>query len=74
MLILVRKAEQGIVITMPNGVEVTYRILAVEGERVKVGITAPQDVQILREELLPDFEERVQRPKPEGRQNPLERL
>ena len=48
MLILTRKAEQGIVI---DG-RITVRVLAVEGERVKLGIDAPVSVGVLREELV----------------------
>ncbi|MEI7926451.1 MAG: carbon storage regulator [Chloroflexota bacterium] len=48
MLILTRKAEQGIVI---DG-NVVLRILAVDGERVKIGVEAPRSITVLREELL----------------------
>ncbi|MGE3855649.1 MAG: carbon storage regulator CsrA [Dehalococcoidia bacterium] len=48
MLILTRKAEQGIVI---DG-NVVVRVLAVDGERVKLGVEAPRSVAVLREELL----------------------
>jgi carbon storage regulator len=48
VLILTRKAEQGIVI---DG-RITVRVLAVEGERVKLGIDAPVSVGVLREELV----------------------
>lgn len=48
VLILTRKAEQGIVI---DG-RIIVRVLAVEGERVKIGIDAPTSVGVLREELV----------------------
>lgn len=48
MLILTRKTSQGIVFSG----NVIVRILAVDGERVKLGIDAPRSVQVLREELL----------------------
>jgi carbon storage regulator len=48
VLILTRKAEQGIVI---DG-HVVVRLLAIDGERVKIGIEAPRSVSVLREELL----------------------
>ena len=38
---------------MLNGV-ITIRVLAVEGERIKLGCDAPPDVIIVREELLDD--------------------
>ena len=47
MLILTRKPEQGIVI---DGT-IRVRILAVDGDRVKIGIEAPGTVGVLREEL-----------------------
>ncbi|MEX2375501.1 MAG: carbon storage regulator CsrA [Dehalococcoidia bacterium] len=48
MLILTRKTEQGIVI---DG-HVVVRVLAIDGDRVKIGIDAPRSVSVLREELL----------------------
>lgn len=51
MLILTRKVEQGIVI---DGVTVV-RVLAIEGERVKLGIEAPAAIAVLREELVQEI-------------------
>lgn len=48
MLILTRNLNQGIMI---NG-NILVRILGVERGRVKVGIEAPEEVVILRQELL----------------------
>jgi len=48
VLILTRKLEQGIVI---DG-QVVVRLLAIEGERVKIGVEAPRAISVLREELL----------------------
>ena len=48
MLVLRRKAGEAIVL---NGT-ITIHVLAVEGERVKLGINAPPDVVIVRSELL----------------------
>ena len=47
MLVVTRKVEQAIII---NG-NIVVRILGVEGIRVKIGIDAPKDIPILREEL-----------------------
>ena len=47
MLILTRKTDQGIVL----GDDIVVRVLAVDGDRVKLGITAPRSVIVLREEL-----------------------
>lgn len=48
MLVLRRKVGESIIL---DGV-ISVSILAVEGERVKIGISAPDDVSIVREELL----------------------
>jgi carbon storage regulator len=48
MLVLRRKVGEMIIL---DGV-ITISILAVEGDRVKIGIAAPLDVTIVREELL----------------------
>ena len=48
MLVLTRKIDQGIVIAG----NIYVRVLGVERDRVKIGITAPLDVPVLRQELL----------------------
>ena len=48
MLVLRRKVGETIIL---DGV-ISVSVLAVEGERVKIGITAPLEVTIVREELL----------------------
>ncbi len=48
MLILTRKLDQGIVISG----NILVRVLGVERDRVKIGIQAPMEVTILRQELL----------------------
>ena len=48
MLILTRKVDQAIVIQ--GNILVT--VLRVERDRVKLGISAPQEITVLREELL----------------------
>jgi carbon storage regulator len=57
MLVLRRKAGEAIVL---NGT-ITIHVLAVEGERVKLGISAPPEVVIVRSELLEE-QEPVSRP------------
>ncbi len=48
MLVITRKTEQSVFI----GDDIVVKILAVQGtDRVKLGISAPDDVLILREEL-----------------------
>ena len=48
MLILTRKVDQAIVIQ--GNILVT--VLRVERDRVKLGISAPEEITVLREELL----------------------
>ena len=48
MLILRRKVDEAILI---DG-QIRIQILGIEGERVKVGIAAPTELNIVREELL----------------------
>ena len=49
MLVLSRKASESIHIG--HGIKVT--IIRVEGNKVRVGVEAPGDMRILRDELLP---------------------
>jgi carbon storage regulator len=49
MLIVSRKVHEEIVI----GPDVTITIVAVRGKQVRIGIKAPPDVSIRREELEP---------------------
>jgi carbon storage regulator len=48
MLVLTRKIDQGIVIAG----NIYIRVLGVERDRVKIGISAPLDIAVLRQELL----------------------
>lgn len=48
MLILTRKIDQSIII---QG-NITIMVLGVERDRVKIGIAAPENVTVLREELV----------------------
>ena len=54
MLVLTRKIDQGIVIAG----NIYVRVLGVERDRVKIGISAPMEIPILRQELL-DREEKA---------------
>jgi len=48
MLVLTRKPGQSILI----GDRIEVQVLSVSGEKVRVGITAPRDVTIFRDEVL----------------------
>ncbi|MCL4533653.1 MAG: carbon storage regulator CsrA [Bacteroidetes bacterium] len=47
MLVLVRKCDESIVI----GGDIVVTILGVDGDRIKLGINAPREISILRQEL-----------------------
>lgn len=47
MLILTRKVDQGIIIAG----NILVRVLGVERDRVKIGISAPGEITVLRQEL-----------------------
>jgi carbon storage regulator len=57
MLVLTRKTGQSIMIG--EGVEV--QVLSVAGEKVRLGITAPQDVSIFRNEVYDRIETEASR-------------
>ena len=48
MLILQRKAGESLVI----GEDITVRVISVDGTRVRLAIDAPEDITILRSELV----------------------
>ena len=48
MLILQRKAGESLII----GEDITVRVVSVDGTRVRLAISAPDDVAILRSELV----------------------
>jgi carbon storage regulator len=52
MLILVRKVQQSIWI---EG-DISIHVLGIERDRVKLGITAPSSVKVMRQELLTDVD------------------
>jgi len=48
MLVLTRRVDESIAI----GDSITLTVLAIEGDRVKLGIKAPRDILILRQEVF----------------------
>jgi carbon storage regulator len=52
MLILTRRPGESIIIELPTGEQITVTVLSVKGNQVKIGTAAPDDIPIVREELL----------------------
>jgi len=51
MLILTRKQDEKIIITTPNGIRITVMLIAIRGDKVRLGVEAPKDVAVHREEI-----------------------
>jgi carbon storage regulator len=53
MLVLTRKSNQSIMI----GDEIEVSVLAIVGEKVRIGIQAPRDVPVFRKEVYLEIQE-----------------
>ena len=52
MLIISRKIGQGFKLILPNGGEVSIKLVQSRGQETKVSICAPSEICILRDELV----------------------
>ena len=57
MLILTRRPGETLIIELPNGKQIDVTVLEVKGNQVRIGINAPKDVAVHREEIY----ERIKR-------------
>jgi carbon storage regulator len=55
MLVLTRKVNESIAI----GDSIVLTVLAIEGEKVKIGISAPREMVILRQEVFQAIQDQV---------------
>ncbi|MGH2858487.1 MAG: carbon storage regulator CsrA [Solirubrobacteraceae bacterium] len=53
MLVLTRKSNQSIMI----GDEIEVSVLAIMGEKVRIGIQAPRDIPVFRKEVYVEIQE-----------------
>ncbi|MBU6222666.1 MAG: carbon storage regulator [Planctomycetes bacterium] len=51
MLVLSRKVDQSVVLTCPDGTVIDVMVTRIEPHKVRLGVTAPADVSIVRREL-----------------------
>ena len=54
MLILTRRIGETLIIELPTGETIEVTVLEIKGSQVRLGIEAPEEVHIIREELLFD--------------------
>ena len=52
MLVLTRKRNESAVLDLGDGRTVCVTVLEIRGTRVRLGIEAPRDINVVRDELL----------------------
>jgi len=52
MLILTRRPGESLIIELPTGEQIKVTVLEVKGNQIRIGTDAPDDIAIVREELL----------------------
>ena len=51
MLVLSRKEDEAIIIKLPNGDQIDVIVMQINGNQVRIGVDADEDVEIVREEI-----------------------
>jgi len=51
MLVLSRKLGERIVCTTPSGEELIFTVVEIRGDKVRVGVDAPRDITVHRQEI-----------------------
>jgi len=52
MLILTRRIGESIIIELPTGEQIEVTVLGIKGNQIRIGTDAPDEISIVREELL----------------------
>ena len=52
MLILTRRPGESLILELPTGERIKVTVLEVKGNQIRIGTDAPDDIAIVREELL----------------------
>jgi len=52
MLVLTRREGESILIELPTGERIEVTVLGIKGNQVRIGTDAPDEISIVREELL----------------------
>jgi carbon storage regulator CsrA len=63
MLVLSRKIRERIVVP---SCELVVTVIAIEGKAVRLGISAPEDTEVYREEVWPQLRPQMHIPRPKG--------
>lgn len=70
MLVLTRRLSETLIVTHPDGTKIKFTVLGVKGNQVRIGVDAPKEVTVDREEIhirkeagepKPDFDTRGNR-------------
>jgi len=52
MVILTRRPSEAIIIELPSGETIKVAVLSVKPDQVRIGTDAPDDIKIIKEELM----------------------